>query len=121
MGGDVTKTDKINVITKGAKFKFIRSNMDNNRGRGRSNMNRENMSKPKSEVLVARGPLLGSIVVMASSSEIGSKYKALIKFTVSRVNDPLSSMSQNEWVIKGWSRCSKECGGGKQHLIVRYV
>ena len=33
----------------------------------------------------------------------------------------LRNASKNEWVIKGWSRCSKECGEGKQHLIVRYI
>lgn len=104
MGSDITKTNQANIVTKGAKFQYIRSNV----------------LMAKTEVLVARGPLLGPIVVMASSNELGLEYKASIRFTVSKAHDPMSSMSQNEWVIKGWSRCSKECGGGKQHLIVRY-
>ena len=120
MGRDVIKTDRTSVVTKGTRFKFIRSNTASYSGiRRSSSNNRRAMQQPRNEVLIARGPLLGPMVVMASSNQINSKYKASVKFTVSKLNDPLSSMSQNEWVIKGWSRCSKECGEGKQHLIVR--
>ena len=47
-----------------------------------------------------------------------SSFDAVINFTVSRVNEPLSTIQQYEWAIKGWSKCSKECGGGKQHLVM---
>merc|ERR1712029_891926 len=40
--------------------------------------------------------------------------------TVSQANDPLGTKPlNNHWVVKGWSKCSKECGTGKQHLILR--
>ena len=121
MGKDVIKTDRTSVVTKGTRFKFFRSNTNGRHpGTGVSEENNQKGNKQhKNEVLIARGPLLGPMVVMASSNQINSKYKGSIKFIVSKANDPLSSLSQNEWVIKGWSKCSKECGEGKQHLIVR--
>ena len=83
------------------------------------------MRSSREEVLIARGPLLGPIVVMASSNQLHAEYKASVTFTVAKPHDgylttKLRNASKNEWVIKGWSRCSKECGDGKQHLIVRY-
>ena len=127
-GKDVTKTDRTSVVTKGTRFKFIRSNSEFYLGRGRRpvssgtnhNTPQQSLTNPRDEVLIARGPLLGPMVVMASSNQLNSKYKASITFTVSKLNDPISPQRpQNEWVIKGWSRCSKACGEGKQHLIVR--
>ena len=47
-------------------------------------------------------------------------FNAVVNFTVSRVNEPMSTVQQYEWAIKGWSKCSKECGGGKQHLVMRF-
>ena len=126
-GKDVTKTDRTSVVTKGTRFKFIRSNSESYLGR--SNVNQANnqqstIQRPREEVLIARGPLIGPIVVMASSNQVNSEYKASVTFTVSKPHDgylttKLRNASKNEWVIKGWSRCSKECGEGKQHLIVR--
>ena len=73
------------------------------------------------EVLNARGPLLGPLVLLVMSDRIGASFQTNVSFIMSRYNDPLFSMQKYEWVIKGWSRCSKECGGGFQRLILRYV
>ena len=119
---DVSKTDRSSVVTKGTRFKFIRSNSESFLERKRYetfSSQEQNLDHPRDEVLIARGPLLGPLVIMASSSHINSTYKASIKFTVSKNDVSIVKPSQNEWVIKGWSKCSKECGEGKQHLIVR--
>ena len=71
------------------------------------------------DYLHAKGPLLGPLVVLASSDQIGALFSVNVSFSVSRLNDPLFSMQKYEWVIKGWSKCSKECGGGRQRLILR--
>ena len=118
---DLVKTDQASIVSKGAKFKFIRTMTNAGLATNQGRAGTDGISKMRTEVLVARGPLIGSVVVMAFSNQLNAKYKASIKFTVSKANGPLSSISQNEWVIKGWSRCSKECGGGKQHLLVRWV
>ncbi len=73
----------------------------------------------ESEVLNARGPLLGPLVLLTSSNMTGVLYEANVTYTMSRLNDPMFTMQKYEWVIKGWSKCSKECGGGRQHLILR--
>ena len=124
-GKEVTKTDRTSVVAKGTRFKFIRSNSESYLARSNNQQTMRTTSK-REEVLIARGPLLGPIVVMASSNQIHSEYKASVTFTVSKPHDgylttKLRNASKNEWVIKGWSRCSKECGEGKQHLIVRYI
>ena len=118
-GKDVMKTDRTSVVAKGTRFKFIRSNSESFLGRTSSNDQSSN-ELTRDEVLIARGPLLGPIVVMGSSNELGAEFKASITFTVSKTGTTEPSTSKHEWVIKGWSKCSKECGGGKQHLIVRY-
>ena len=69
--------------------------------------------------LHAKGPLLGPLVILAFSDHIGASFSANVSFSVSRFNDPLFSMQKYEWVIKGWSKCSKICGGGHQRLILR--
>lgn len=74
---------------------------------------------PDNDYLYGRGPLLAPIVVLASSDKIGVAFSLNVSYTVSRLNDPLFSMQKHEWVIKGWSKCSKECGGGNQRLILR--
>jgi hypothetical protein len=126
-GKEVTKTERTSVVAKGTRFKFIRSNSESYLGRSNGNNQHQGRrrSSSREEVLIARGPLLGPIVVMASSNQINLEYKASVTFTVSKPHDgylttKLRNASKNEWVIKGWSRCSKECGEGKQHLIVRY-
>ena len=120
-GKDVTNTDRTSVVTKGTRFKFIRSNSEFFLARGSSNGNSQASNElTRDEVLIARGPLLGPIVVMGSSDELHAEFKASITFTVSRTGTTEPSTSKHEWVIKGWSKCSKDCGGGKQHLIVRY-
>ena len=92
--------NKTTFITEGSKFNYERvENVD--------------------ETLEARGPLLGPLVILTVSDRIGAKFRANVSFTMSRYNDPLFSMQKYEWVMKGWSRCSKECGGGSQHLILR--
>ena len=66
-----------------------------------------------------KGPLLAPLVVLSAADRIGSVFSVNVSYTVSRFNDPLFSMQKYEWVIKGWSKCSKECGGGHQHLILK--
>lgn len=73
------------------------------------------------DYLYGRGPLLAPIVVLASSDKIGVAFSLNVSYTVSRLNDPLFSLQKHEWVIKGWSKCSKECGGGHQRLILRFL
>ena len=116
-GKDVIKADRTSVVAKGTRFKFIRSNSESYLG-GNTNGHSSN-ELSRDEVLIARGPLLGPIVVMGSSNDLHAEFKATISFTVSKTGTTEPSTSKHEWVIKGWSKCSKECGGGKQHLIVR--
>ena len=71
--------------------------------------------------IFSRGPLLGPIIVFATSNRAGSEYEVEVEFTVSRQNDPLFSVQQNEWILQGWSKCSKDCGGGRQHVLFRYI
>ena len=71
------------------------------------------------ENLISKGPLLGPLVLIVTSNKIGNLFQANVSFVMSRYNDPLFSMQKYEWVTKGWSRCSKECGGGVQRLILR--
>ena len=67
----------------------------------------------------SKGPLLGPLVLVVASNKIGNLFQANVSFVMSRYNDPLFSMQKYEWLTKGWSRCSKECGGGVQRLILR--
>ena len=111
------KADRTSVVAKGTRFKFIRSNSESYLGGNTNGQSSNELSRD--EVLIARGPLLGPIVVMGSSNDLHAEFKATISFTVSKTGTTEPSTSKHEWVIKGWSKCSKECGGGKQHLIVR--
>ena len=71
------------------------------------------------ERITSKGPLLRPIVVFSTSQSLGATYKAKVEFTVSAANDPLSSRPAYHWVIRGWSKCSQDCDGGTQHLILR--
>ena len=105
-------------MAKGTRFKFIRSNSESFLGGSSSISNRQFPNElSRDEVLIARGPLLGPIVVMGSSNDLHAEFKASITFTVAKTGTTEPSTSKHEWVIKGWSKCSKECGGGKQHLL----
>ena len=93
-------SNRTTFVTEGAKFT-------------RQNLN-------QTDLLHARGPILGPLVLLTSSDHIGDTFSANVSFTVSRLKDPLFSMQRYEWVIKGWSKCTKECGGGHQKLILRW-
>ena len=73
--------------------------------------------------LSGRGPLLRSVVLLAlhKVTNMTLSYEIEVNYTQSRKNGPLFSMQQNEWVIHGWSKCNKECGGGKQHVLLKYL
>ena len=92
-------SNRSTFVTEGAKFT-------------RQNLN-------QTDLLHARGPILGPLVLLTSSDQIGDTFSANVSFTVSRLKDPLYSMQRYEWVIKGWSKCTKDCGGGYQKLILR--
>ena len=77
-------------------------------------------------ILSARGPLLRSLVLLvstASNDDGGDEeevaYSVSVSYSMSRQNDPLFSVQQNEWVIHGWSKCSRECGGGSQQVLLK--
>jgi len=71
------------------------------------------------ERLSARGPILGPIVVFAKSLVADVSYDAVVNFTISKVNEPtMSTVQQFEWIMKGWSKCSKDCGEGRQHVVM---
>ena len=93
-------SNRSTFVTEGAKFT-------------RQNLN-------QTDLLHARGPILGPLVLLTSSDHIGDTFSANVSFTVSRLKDPLYSMQRYEWVIKGWSKCTKDCGGGYQKLILRW-
>ena len=71
------------------------------------------------EDIWSQGPLQKPVVVMANSDAVGANYTSSVSFTVSLANDPLGTKPVYHWVMQGWSECTKECGTGKQHLILR--
>ncbi len=56
--------------------------------------------------------------MFAKSQAANVTYDAVVNFTVSKVNEPMSTVQQFEWVMKGWSKCSKDCGEGRQHVVM---
>ena len=81
-------------------------------------------ASPLDGTLTARGPLLAPLAVSVAKKGGGSKASSPFwveaSFALSSETDPLfSSRRQVEWVAQGWSRCSRECGGGKQHVLLR--
>ena len=69
-------------------------------------------------LVTGRGPLLGPVLVGVKAV---SRQQADLKvqFTTESLEDTHSNRHRYEWVIKGWSRCSADCGGGLQRLVIR--
>ncbi len=99
-------------VTEGAKFTFA----------------------PVQGSLTARGPLLAQVALAVAAAEEakrrrggGTPFWVELSFALSPAagarNDSLFSGLQPryEWVAQGWSKCSRECGGGKQHVLLRWV
>lgn len=76
---------------------------------------------PLDGTLTARGPLTAPLslsLALDGSDEV--KYWVEVSYAMSEENDPLfSSQRSYEWVAQGWSKCSRDCGGGKQHVLLR--
>ena len=70
------------------------------------------------QIITGRGPLLGAIVVGLQGT-IKDEGNVIIKYITEDLEDTHSSRHRYEWQIMGWSRCSKDCGGGVQRLIIR--
>ena len=85
-------------------------------------------------IVTARGPTLAPIIVGLKSPERVEREIKLKYITESleqthssrhrliqlKQQQPiLKNILRFEWQIKGWSKCSKECGGGKQKLVIR--
>jgi len=94
--GSQVSTGQSSAISQGAKFEY------------RSIHGREFLS--------SRGPLLGSIMIGLSGSGEG---EVKVKYVIRAKEDTLSSRHRYEWQTRGWSRCSKDCGGGLQKLVIR--
>ena len=79
---------------------------------------------PTSLTLTAKGPILAPISLLVYRSEVpaeNSNFRLDLNFTVSRQNDPQFSVQQNEWILHGWSKCSADCDGGTQHILLKWV
>lgn len=74
--------------------------------------------KGSRKIVTGRGPLQGAVVVglQGTSRDEGD---IVIKYITEDLEDTHSSRHRYEWQIMGWSRCSKDCGGGVQRLIIR--
>ena len=72
------------------------------------------------EELTARGPLLAPVILAVVGTE-GREAAVVVKYTVMKKEMLSSSVGdqEHEWQTKGWGKCSKECGGGSQRLVVR--
>ena len=68
--------------------------------------------------ITARGPLLAPVLVGIRGTT-SMEAELTVKYITESLEDTHSNRHRYEWVIKGWSRCSKDCGGGLQRLIIR--
>ena len=69
-------------------------------------------------MVTARGPLLGPVLV-GLRAFTRQQAELRIKYTTENLEETHSKRHRYEWVIKGWSRCSADCGGGVQRLVIR--
>ena len=70
------------------------------------------------ELVTGRGPLLAPVLVGVRAAA-SQEAEVRVKFITENLEDTHSKRHRYEWVIKGWSRCSKDCGGGVQRLVIR--
>ena len=69
-------------------------------------------------MVTGRGPLLGPVLVGVRAAT-SQQAEIKIKYMTEVEEETHSKRHRYEWVIKGWSRCSADCGGGLQRLVIR--
>eukprot|EP00094_Tigriopus_californicus_P000726 TCALIF_00704-PA protein Name:"Similar to ADAMTS3 A disintegrin and metalloproteinase with thrombospondin motifs 3 (Homo sapiens)" AED:0.09 eAED:0.10 QI:0/0/0/0.87/0.71/0.75/8/0/828 len=77
---------------------------------------------PGAETFSARGPLISPLTIFAGSMEpeVSQEFENyMVDLQYNESPQKESTKSRPELVVKGWSKCSKECGGGRQTVVLR--
>ncbi|TRY75432.1 hypothetical protein TCAL_00704 [Tigriopus californicus] len=76
---------------------------------------------PGAETFSARGPLISPLTIFAGSMEpeVSQEFENyMVDLQYNESPQKESTKSRPELVVKGWSKCSKECGGGRQTVVL---
>ena len=68
--------------------------------------------------LTARGPLLGPLIIFVAAARnltANASYEVVVEYVVPPA--PSEVIRAFEWNVQGWSKCSRDCGGGRQQIL----